>query len=662
MRKGNMNLFGLNDVSENERREIARRSLNNLLTSYADEADVFTEIIQNAFDAVLAARYKNLYRGGESPRLAVVIGRRTQGHHYMFISDNGVGMSPEVIGKITVPGYSNGKKKGKTLGYKGVGASYFFAASQKIAIKSIDESGTATQYTVRGSYDWIKHEEEREPEIDDTFEIPESLAALAPTSRGTAVYFQFHEGIKPKNLGGLVVMGNGPDAELRNWMCFLATKTALGIVDPSHSDVTIDAYLDLGEDDLTHQRWRMGDFDRDNLVIGYPFPHKVLRVAKLIDEIESTPDGQRRSFDRRFQAVYKRWTTEQIIDATGTLDDPERQILRDHLNWVDGYLSYSTEVMRTVNERLGARAHIVRHGMKIIVDGVPQGRNVDLSLTSNQGLDRQSHIVLAFKGLELDTGRKISADEVIVSAINKIGRRVVDVMKDYRWAMRKKDRPDISSDLNTWRAGIEERAQISLVRELYKKSSLTPVFRVDPVLESEVIGLFVSLLANGLLKGYLIQAISGFARYDSLADIDSESPAVRDLDDSLSVRSNDLSNLNGKSKVLEFKYSFNDLLEDFDDRTKNPGEIDFVVCWSVPGLNVVRGRLEPTYGDWRDSRSIYAGSYVWYDENDTSKIPVISLKNVVAELLAKAEQAVNRPAIGAGTFAEVQAMDRDALV
>jgi DhnA family fructose-bisphosphate aldolase class Ia len=47
-----IDIFGLSNVDEGIRKEIIRKELLNLTTSYSDEADIFTEIIQNAIDAI----------------------------------------------------------------------------------------------------------------------------------------------------------------------------------------------------------------------------------------------------------------------------------------------------------------------------------------------------------------------------------------------------------------------------------------------------------------------------------------------------------------------------------------------------------------------------------------------------------------------------------
>ncbi|WPV65924.1 ATP-binding protein [Chitinophaga sp. LS1] len=656
-----MKPFGIDSINESERKEVARRALNNLLTSYADEADIFTEIVQNAVDAIKMAADQKLF-SSHPPELTIVIGRRATGHHYFFVKDNGTGMSKDVAHNLTVPGYSFGKKRGKTIGYKGVGASYFFAASQMASIQTVDIKDNKTAYTIKNSYNWIKNDEENEPTIEDHAQVPNFLKDLLPDSRGTAIYFQFHDGMKPKNLNNLVIIGDGPDRELQNWASFLTIKTALGISEPNDllKDLKINLHLDHG-DSQYFQTWKYGNFDLDERSLGYPYPHKVFKVGVDKSTLDNLEPQHRYRHIRKNQAVYYRWGAEEIIDLTQTLEENEKEVLRQYLKWAEGYLCYSVDVFKEINKRLGGRSNLLRYGMRIVCDNTPQGRIIDLSLTSSQGLDRQSHVILSFENLELDTGRKISADESIANAINKLGQRIIAILKEYRWAMKKKERPDPSSDLEAWRNSVDSRSQTSLVSDFYEKFSLYPVFKVDPDTEQEVIALFTSILSNSLLKGYQLLAISGFNRYDALIDITSDFTGSRELTDIISKRSDDYK-IDGKGKVLEFKHNFDDLLFDFEEKTKNPSEIDLVVCWNVPNLNVSRGRIDPMYGKWKDHRIGYGISYMWYDENDTSTIPIISLKNLLSEILSKKESECGETGLGYSLLRQMETQDAAHLI
>jgi hypothetical protein len=654
-----MKPFGIDTISEIERLIIARRSLNNLLTSYADEADVFTEIIQNAYDSIKLADAEGLY-SDISPELTIVIGRRSTGHDYLYVKDNGLGMSKQVANSLTIPGFSHGKKRGKTIGYKGVGASYIFAVSQCASISTISTEGERTEYTVRGSYNWIKNDEDPEPQTESKCFVPNYLATFLPTSRGTGVYFQFHEGMKPSTLNNMVITSEGPEKEIRNWMAFLSVKTPLGTVNESLiSNLSIKVHLDRGENQY-NQIWQHGSLDFDRRIIGYPFPQKVFRVGEEKTKIDETPDYLRQRHERKHQAIFHRWTADEIINET-ELDDKEVEVLRQYLIWAEAYFCYSVDVLKEINTRLGGRSRMLRHGIRIASDGAPQGRMIDLSLTSSQGLDRQTHIVLAFENLELDTGRKISADESIASAITKLGNKMVTILKEYRWAMKKKDRPDFSSDLASWRNDVESRSQNSLIIELYKALSLRPVFHVDPSNESEVIALWVSLISHGLLKGYQLEAISGFATYDSLVDINFSEDSFKDANDFLSIK-NSISVIEGPGRVLEFKYNFNDLLLDFVEKKKKASEIDLLVCWNIPDLNISRGRLEPTYGKWKDYRTIYGGSYNWYDDNDSTTIPIIALRNLICEILSTSELENNLTGLGTVFLKKLESDDTDYLI
>lgn len=655
-----VNLFGIDDIGELDRKDIARRQLNNLLTSYADEADLFNEVLQNALDAMLLAGERELYQE-DNPVLTVILGRRRESYQYLFVGDNGIGMSPSTALSLTVPGFSEGKKKGKTLGYKGVGASYFFAASKRAALRTVDSDGERVEYTVLGSHSWILDPEEPEPSVEEEFDVPEFVSKSFDISRGTGILYQFHEGVYPHSLDHTVKVGKSIADELVHWANYLCARTVLGAVESLFSKpLKIRLILDRGEEQA-EQFFSLESYDIEKSILGYPFPHKILRTSKDTDEIDGVGPEKRYSHNRRYSAVRKRWKADEIIPKLRSLTEGASEKLERHLDWVDAYLCYSTEIMKECNDRLGGRSQFLRHGIKIAVDGIPQGRMLDLSLTSSQGLDRQSHIVISFKGLELDLGRKISADEDIANAISEVGKHVVGHLKEYRWALKKKDRPDVSSDLSRWKEAIDSRQVESVYVPFCEALNLSPVFAVDPDNEQEVIALFVSLCASGSLLGYDIRAISGFERYDAIVNVSTSSDDLKRFTDPVSIRT-DEDQVAGENCVLEFKHSFIDLMHDFAEKKKNPMEVDLLVCWELNELNVDRGRVRPCYEEWRDHRPNYGASYIWEDDNESSSVVIISLKNFVLELLASAERKAGESDIGVGHLARLVRRDRDQLL
>jgi hypothetical protein len=649
-----IDIFGISTLDEADKKELVRKSLVNLTTSYSDEADVFTEIVQNAVDAI-AQRWG--ISGSESGNLTIVVGRRKNHSHYLYVQDDGVGMSTGVVDKVFIPGFSSGKRQGFSIGYKGVGLSYVVAVSDHIAIRSKNESET-TERTVLHTNDWVRDNEKPEPLVEAKFMAPELVTDLAQKlDRGTGVYFSFHPGSDPGSLDNLVRVSDGIEKELSYWASFLCGRTPLGLALPSAEKVTapinVRIYLDHGDGEYTSIDFKRERYDPENGLLGYPFPELVFKVGVDTDAIDQTSGAQQNvKHGRKHQAVYHEWRGTELVDEIDNLNEDERALLNSQLEWVRGYLCYSTDVLRTVKNEMGTRAQVVRYGARLAVDGAPQGRPLELALTSDQGLDRQAHIVLGFKELQLDTGRKFVSDERVLAAINKVTQRVVTKLKEYRWALKVRDRAPVEADLNEWINNVTGRAGNSVVHLLFDGSQTFAPARVDPDNEQEVIALWTALVSTGMLSGFAMKAISGFNRYDALVDITEEavsgSGPLHPISTDFAPKAN---------SVLEFKWSFDALVSDFESKTKVPRELDLVVCWDCPDINLRVGSLLPVYGLWSHERPFSGVSYVWTDDANSIRFYVIALRNVVAELLVEKGKDA-----GAAALAVLVNRDKEKLV
>lgn len=648
-----IDIFGTGALDDTARRELVRKQLQNLITSYADEADVFTELIQNAIDAIVERqRSEPRYTG----LLTICIGRRSNNSHYVYVQDDGVGMAEDVATKVFVPGFSFGKKPGRAIGHKGVGMSYVIAVSDHLSMVTSRGGGHRVEQTVRYTNGWVNDSEKPFPAVTALFEAPNRVKVLSDAlTCGTGVYYTFHAGHAPKSLDGIVIVSDGNDKEVDYWASFLCARTALGVApeavgatsNASLRPIAVRLVLDHGEDEPTVKDYVRSTYDLSPAknTLGYPFPDHVFKVAADIKTIASTSPGhQHVHHARKHQAVYHQWQGAELIDEITNLDEDERALLSTHLLWVRGYLAYSTDVLKQVKRMMGTRAAVVRYGARLVVDGAPQGRPLDLALTSDQGLDRQTHIVLGFKSLQLDTGRKFISDERILSAVGKVNQRVVTKLKEYRWALKVKNLPDVNSDLQAWIASVSARAGNSFIPELFERLGGLPPTRVDPVNEQEVIALWTTLLTLERLPGYQMQAISGFNRYDALVTV--SQPAL-DADPHSSIAPVTTDEHAQDNAVLEFKHDFTSLIHDFEQKVKAANEIDYVVCWDCPELNLPRGHLKATYGpEWGHSRPARGVSYVWHDDNDTTRINVIALRNLVAELLVEHGSDAGKAALG----------------
>jgi hypothetical protein len=632
--------FGLNsEIEKSEAREMKRRLLHDLLSSYADQADVFAEIIQNSYDAIQKADELGLY-AEETPRITIYIGRRENAGHYFGVSDNGIGMTTQTAQKFTTPGFSENKSIGKSVGYKGVGSSFFFAASNRITFRTQHQNGQETAAAVLNSLTWIQDPTATEPQIIDSFQPPLKNESSF-TGRGTSIFYFFDPAWKPSSLSYIVRKNDDDQREIESWAFFLSSRTALGA---SAGDKTIEVefVLDRGDGNISRSMWRMGEWEPSSRRLGYPYPYRVLKVAQAINAIDATPISSKGNHARKHQAVNRRFTSNEILSLVPSIDfdEEELEIVETHLRYVDIFFAYSTDIFKSIGERSGCRASPIRYGIKLIVDGVPQGRPQDFDLTSNQGLGRQAHCVISFDSLSLDVGRKIPANEIVAEVIRKIGVRMMTIVSDYRWALRIKDRPDISTDIDAWVSSINDRSNSSLVAKLFALYEINAPLDVDPDSENDVIYLFACLVSTGLLKGYSVRALSGMARYDGIVNISSD--GVSDHNEILSRRDTEGSP-EGENKVVEFKHTFSSLLEDFESKKKKPVEIDLCVVWELPDLSVNRGSMIYTYADKEDNRTAFGVTHIWIDENDSTRIPIICLKHVCVILGRTIEQKAGDP-------------------
>lgn len=632
-----MTIFGVGSLDAAVQSELIRKHLLNLTTSYADESDVFTELIQNAVDAVNSI---DPIVETAPQSVTIVVGRRKDNAHYVYVQDTGTGMTAEVVDKVFIPGFSLGKKPGHSIGYKGVGMSYVVAVSDQLSVRTVTATG-AVERTIRHTYDWVTDSEKPEPEVIDEFQVPDLVAEVAGAiDRGTGVYFSFHPGSNPKSLDGVVVVTEGLEKELLGWAGFLAARTPVGITSPGPTPISIRLVVDRGDGQIIEKTFTRSGWAPTEGSIGYPFPHEVFKVGSDTAAIDSTSQAQMSvRHARKHQAVFHRWSGTELI-AELDLDEEEEALLMTSLQWVYGYFGYSTDVLKTVRQEMGTRAQVIRYGARLSVDGVPQGRPLELALTSDQGLERQTHIMLGFDELQLDTGRKFISNEKIMVAINKVTQRVVTKLKDYRWALKIKDRAPVASDLAAWIGSITARAGNSIVPRVFESLNTQPPSRVDPDNEQELIAIWTALATSGALPGYAMKAMSGFARYDALVDVGAAAVAY---DGWLHPVSTDASL--AQNAVLEFKVSFDDLIDDFEKKIKIPSEIDLVVCWDCPELSLRIGSLEPTYGTWSHARPLRGVTYVWSDDAGATKIKVIALKNVLAELLVLQDDPIGTPVL-----------------
>ena len=137
------------EVTDNVPRDtMDKRLIMNILASYTSYFDPFSELFQNALDAV-EKRQNELEESGYVPEIWVEINMKDD---FISVKDNGIGFDDKQFKSFLSPNVSF-KPTGKTRGNKGVGATYLAYGFNHIELGT--KSPNYSNYAVlKNGKDW----------------------------------------------------------------------------------------------------------------------------------------------------------------------------------------------------------------------------------------------------------------------------------------------------------------------------------------------------------------------------------------------------------------------------------------------------------------------------------------------------------------------------
>jgi len=160
---------------------------------------------------------------------------------------------------------------------------------------------------------------------------------------------------------------------------------------------------------------------------------------------------------------------------------------------------------------------------------------------------------------------------------------------------------------------------------------------VLPQQEQDVVALFHQLLVLKVFRGYKIYATSQNETYDSLFAFDYGAEKLRFSvsDNPLGVNERLLDHGETDPKVLEYKYDFDGLVEDFENNSKSAQHIDQVVCWSVGKEYKDSFYLKPLLiGDEGGERQFFGSTHqVFSESSGQMHFEVVVLSDLLKYLL-----------------------------
>ncbi|MCA0987261.1 ATP-binding protein [Guptibacillus algicola] len=545
--------------------EQIRANVRRTIMSYRSSWDIYTELLQNALDAIIDKYgYENISNG------KITLSFNTENRE-IYIKDNGIGIKHSDISSILVMGESIKRKEGRgKYGFMGYGFTFVSFQTNYLKIESI-HNGKKASRTYKDLYKVIfengelplSEEEKNSIKEEDTNE-----------ESGTKITIRFPSDFPNETLEKNINSAFYHATSEPMLEYILRTKSAIGIVDN-----IFNKELDLFSIHV--------EVNGKEVVIDSGH----LTTRELLKKMY--PSGNFYNIDE--------YNT--FVEMTEHLDQSARRVARKAM-LIDGtYNNISIGTVNPLNVNIyiaeTSKGHLstyndkfsnddkfenlsVNNGIWLSIDGLPTGICLDpLSHGSYLPFTVIVDVIDESKDIknELDSGRK-GITEYRAGQIVKVVKKI---LKEKRFVDYREYVLGVDTRVNT--DGYDAKRNLRNKLESKQKFNLDLVHQYFPVdNEQEVITLFTELISRGLLPGYFPKVISGFDVYDGLYDYKTNFPDEillpndpLGISDSVKVRHPDID----REVVIEYKTFLRGIFRDLKEVKKRLQDIDILVCWSV---------------------------------------------------------------------------------
>ncbi len=556
-----------------------RREISNILRSYTGYYDIFSELIQNALDAV----EKRLLSTPDGFNAQVWI-RVSLKDQTVQVTDNGCAMDLEQLRQFLGPNFSF--KSGKiTRGSKGVGATYLGYGFNHLRISSRLEGKTLSGLIENGRI-WVDDNSGTvaRPKI---IQSPVQDGVFKDVDQGTSITILLKgNNIRPRNLAWYQA------TTASQWLSLLRIMTPVGGI-YTNSESTPKIAISVSVQDQSGKETH-ADLDQPQ----YFYPHTIIPrsgsiSAFLIDQKKKLESGgDLGKISPKFQSLnglYGHWTTGELLGETGEspiqvrLDAEEKALAKAAGISIYVYMAFSTELWDAINDKhLGLRkgARVLHGGLQLATRHMPQGMTLTIPMTNNIGFQNLAHVILHFDNAEPDLGRKgfqpeyvHLAEKISVSAVTAFRRRY-NLLRKPGVAKIFNDELKIESWIRDQERHEQTHGLIIKGPGLFLPTEELPI-RSEPLVEQDVVALFNQMLSSGLVRGVQLIASSQYNQYDGLYRVRMDPPFdkyILGIDNPLGIDSDRFTKEDTyvtKTKVLEYKYNLDGLVEELQTGVKD---------------------------------------------------------------------------------------------
>ncbi|MEJ1968338.1 MAG: ATP-binding protein [Rhizomicrobium sp.] len=569
-----------------------KREIANILRSYTGFYDIFSELLQNALDAVEK-------RAGEgasdfSGKIWVSINTKTQ---TIEVTDNGCGMDLQQMRQFLKPHFSF--KSGPTSrGSKGVGATYLGYGFNSLQVSST-QGGKTFSGLIESGREWVD---------DTTGTVPrpkilpsESQSGVfAALERGTSITVRLKgQNVRPRSLGWYQA------TTAKQWLALLRIMTPIGGI---YTDASTPPTIQVEVHTVDQAGVETVDsIDKPE----YFYPHLLVsRSGSIVEflkhqEKQIATGADPAKIPTKFQklnGLWGQWTCAELLGETAghcpiqlRLDQDERELAKSSGMSIYVYLAFSTDLWDAINDKtlaLRKGLRVLHGGLQLATRHMPQGITLTIPMTNNIGFQNLAHVIIHFDNAEPDLGRKgfqpefvQLAEKVSVSAVTAFRRRY-NLLRKPGGAKIFSDELKIDQWIKQQEKHEQEHGLIIKGTGLFMPTEELPI-RSEPLVEQDVVALFNQMLSSGVVRGVQLIASSQYNQYDGLYRVVMEPP----FDKYILAPENPLGidkeffakeeTYTTKVKILEYKYSLDGLIEELQSGVKEVQDIGLVVVWDM---------------------------------------------------------------------------------
>lgn len=568
-----------------------RREIINILRSYTGYYDLFSELLQNALDAV----DRRAHEGNDDykPSIWIKIDLKTGA---VTVTDNGCGMDAQRFRQFLRPNFSF-KERGTARGSKGVGATYLGYGFNHLEVAT-KADGRALAGALRQGRAWVEDSTDTIPRPRFEASAPQH-PPFATIDRGASMTVRLvGKDIRPKHLGWI----GATTAD--TWLPVLRATTPLGGIYLCSKDVpavqieveVIDAAGISTTASLAQPRYLYPhEFINNSVDLREFLRDQKRRVSKGLDVTQIPPKY------RGLSGLWGEWSGDEILDGDSDcpisprLDESEQKLMRELGIQLYICLAFSTDLWDTYNDRqLGLRSghRLIRGGLQLATRHMPQGSPLTIPMTNNIGFQNLAHVVIHMDNAEPDLGRKgfqpdqaRLAEKLAVSAVTAFRKRY-GMLRKPGGAKEYDDELKLTQWIRAQEDHEEKNPLVIRGKGLFMPTEELPI-RSVPVVEQDVVALFNQMLSAGLVRGIQLISSSQYKQYDGLYRVTMVPPLDRYIRSDSNPLGLDADTFAEREqlativKVLEYKYSLDGLVEEIQAGVKAVEDIGLVVAWSI---------------------------------------------------------------------------------